>query len=172
MHNINEQTDIIGEHLNSVRESNELVAESLLEILDSSNTLVNKIEEVGENGIMSLGSIASNIESIENIQDTLVTKIEEVGEDGIQSLGSIASNIESMGNEISAGNNNNDNKVALDNIAGKIETLNLDGLRNINNGLTSVENEIRTSMLDMSKATEDSLEALIAAIRKVHTGWG
>ena len=64
--NLQQTTNIIGENLNSVKESNERVAESILEIIASSNTLVTKIEEVGENGIMSLGSIASNIESIEN----------------------------------------------------------------------------------------------------------
>ena len=144
--NLQQTTNIIGENLNSVKESNERVAESILEIIASSNTLVTKIEEVGENGIMSLGSIASNIESIENeISNTLVTKIEEVGENGIMSLGSIASNIESIENEINDGNDNN------------------------NNGLTSVENEIRTSMLEMSKATEDSLKALTEAIRKVYS---
>ena len=58
-----------------------------------------------------------------------------------------------------------DSKASLDAIAGKIETLNNDGLKSITTGLTSMESEMRIGMSDISKATGDSLGALSAAIR-------
>ena len=83
------------------------------------------------------------------------------------SLDSIHGAIMAVEEEIDDGNINNEvQKLALENIASKIELLNSDGFKNLKEGLATVENEIKIGLSSLGSLSEESLELLATEIRK------
>ena len=154
------------------------------------------IKESISAGMIELGSITSEIntfkETIEGSFDqsndaleklTLgITNIEDEMRQGSQelklilgsltptldsSLDSIHGAIMAVEEEIDDGNINNEvQKLALENIASKIELLNSDGFKNLKEGLATVENEIKIGLSSLGSLSEESLELLATEIRK------
>ena len=154
------------------------------------------IKESISAGMTELGSITSEIntfkETIEGSFDqsndaleklTLgITNIEDEMRQGSQelklilgsltptldsSLDSIHGAIMAVEEEIDDGNINNEvQKLALENIASKIELLNSDGFKNLKEGLATVENEIKIGLSSLGSLSEESLELLATEIRK------
>ena len=123
-----------------------------------------KIETAGEDNSQILSDISSNIlKNADNLQ--------QFGSDANTGLTSLAESMEKTAVSIEAltalsDTASSDSKLALETIAENIETLNVDGLKGITNGLTSVENEFRMSLSDIRSATDDSFDALTTAIRQ------
>ena len=83
------------------------------------------------------------------------------------SLDSIHGAIMAVEEEIDDGNINNEvQKLALENIASKIELLNSDGLKNLKTGLSTVENKIEVGLSKLGSMSDESLELLANEIRK------
>ena len=115
----------------------------------SNNALENLINEIRE------GSQQVKV-SLDNITPTLDSNLD-----------SIQGAIMAVEEEIDDGNVNNEvQKIALNNIASKIELLNSDGLKNLMTGLATVENKIEVGLSKLGSMSEESLEVLANEIRK------